>query len=289
MQKDEKTLTRNADATLLLMARALKAAESEHFRTGYLVNLPPAGELLVTGDLHGNIGNLQRIIEVAGLARHPQRYLVLQELVHDLTTVDELCRSYRVFETAAQLKAAFPDQVHLLLGNHEFSEVIDLEIGKSGRELNLSFAEGLQDAYDNRWEEVMEAYRALWRVSPLAVRTATRIFISHSTPNLERMDGLGLDYFRTATPEQVFQRNGPVFAMLWDRDYSPAAAEAFAQRVDAEVLIVGHTACENGFHVPNARHIILDSKDMDARFALLPLDRELNQRQVLAYVHRLYS
>jgi hypothetical protein len=59
--------------------------------------------------------------------------------------------------------------------------------------------------------------------------------------------------------------------------------------VDAEVLIVGHTACENGFHVPNARHIILDSKDMDARFALLPLDRELNQRQVLAYVHRLYS
>ena len=56
----------------------------------------------------------------------------------------------------------------------------------------------------------------------------------------------------------------------------------------AEVLLVGHTACTDGMLVPNNRHIILDSKDLEGRYVLLPLDRELDQRQVLAYVHRLY-
>ena len=67
--------------------------------------------------------------------------------------------------------------------------------------------------------------------------------------------------------------------MLWDRDYRPESAECFAQRMQAEVLIVGHTACPEGLRIPNDRHIILDCKDMDGRYALLPLDRELGQRQ----------
>jgi len=122
----------------------------------------------------------------------------------------------------------------------------------------------------------------------LAVHTSNGLFVSHSTPRLDHMDGLTLDYLQCATVADVFRRSGPVFSMLWDRDYRPETAEAFAQRMQAEVLLVGHTACTDGMLVPNSRHIILDSKDMEGRYALLPLDRELDQRQVLAYVHRLY-
>ena len=202
--------------------------------------------------------------------------------------MDDVCRSYRLVEVAAQLKCAYPKQVHILLGNHEFAECVGLEIGKRGRGLNEAFAEGLRGAYGEGWEEVMDAYREFWQSCPLAVNTSNGLFVSHSTPRLDHLNGLTLDYLQTATVAEAFRREGPVSAMLWDRDYSPESAEAFAARVHAEVLIVGHTACTDGMLVPNSRHIILDSKDLEGRYVLLPLDRELDQRRVLAYVHRLY-
>ena len=278
----------DADRAIALMQRAAEASRSDAFRFGFVIELPSEGEALVTGDLHGNRANLQRIIQLSNLQRHPKRHLVLQELVHDLETEDDVCRSYRLVEIAAQLKSAFPNQAHILLGNHEFSEMLNLEIGKRGRELNEPFEQGMRAAYGERWEEVKNAYRVFWRGSPLVVRTANRVLVSHSTPRLDRMDDLTLDYLRTASPDAVFHRDGPVFAMLWDRDYRPEAAEAFARRMQAEVLIVGHTPCRDGWRIPNDRHVVLDCKDLEARYALLPLDRELSQRQILAYVHKLY-
>ena len=283
------TPTKNAaDHTIPLIRAATQATRTDPFQSGFLIHLPSEGELLVTGDLHGNGGNLQRIIQVADLGRCHRRHLVLQELVHELEAVDNICRSYRLVEMAAQLKCAYPRQVHILLGNHEFAECLRLEIGKRGRELNEAFDEGLRAAYGEGWEEVKDAYREFWSSSPLAVHTSNGLFVSHSTPRLDHMDDLTLDYLRTAAVDEVFRRGGPIFAMLWDRDYRPQSAEAFARRIHAEVLLVGHTACTDGMRVPNNRHIILDSKDMEGRYVLLPLDRELDQRQVLAYVHRLY-
>jgi hypothetical protein len=283
------TLTKNStDHTIPLIKAAAEANRSDPYRSGFLIHLPSEGELLVTGDLHGNGGNFQRILQVADLGRCPGRHLVLQELVHEVETVDEICRSYRLVEIAAQLKCAYPNQVHILLGNHEMAECLRLEIGKAGRELNAAFDEGLRVAYAEGWEEVKEAYREFWTSSPVAVHTSNALFVSHSTPRLDRIDDLSLEYLQTTTVEEVFRRDGPIFSMLWDRDYRPQAAEAFARRMQAEVLLVGHTACTEGMRVPNQRHIILDSKDMEARYALLPLDRELDQRHALAYVQRLY-
>jgi hypothetical protein len=283
------TPTKNAaDHTIPLITAATQATRTDPFQSGFLIELPSAGELLVTGDIHGNAGNLQRIVQVADLGRCPGRHLVLQELVHELQAVDDVCRSYRLVEIAAQLKCAYPKQVHILLGNHEFAECLGLEIGKRGRELNAAFADGLRAAYGESWEEVKEAYHEFWTSCPLAVHTSNGLFVSHSTPHLDRMNGLTLEYLRTATVADAFRRDGPVFSLLWDRDYRPQTAEAFAQRMQAEVLLVGHTACADGMQVPNKRHIILDSKDFEGRYVLLPLDRELDQRRVLAYVQRLY-
>ncbi len=270
------------------MDAAAQACRRDPFQAGFLVELPKKGELLVTGDLHGNGGNLRRIVKLANLPRYANRHLVLQELVHQTHGGDDVCRSYRLVETAARLKATFPSQVHLLLGNHEFSELLDLQIGKRGQELNLAFEEGLRAAYADRWKDVKEAYCRFWRTCPLCVRTASRIFVSHSTPRAARMGSLDLDYLRHASPDDVFDRNGPVFAMIWGRDYRPETADEFARRMEADVLIVGHTPCDNGMDVPNHRHIILDCKDMEGQYILLPLDRQLTQDAVLAKARRLY-
>jgi len=244
---------------------------------------------MVTGDLHGHQGNFRRIVELANLARYRERHLVLQEVVHELRNSDEACRSYRLLETVARLKVNFPAQVHVLLGNHELSEFLDLEIGKRGRELNAAFDEGGRKAYGERWEEVKAAYRRFWKTGPIAVRTESRLFISHSTPRLEKMGDLCLDYFQRAAPEQILARESPVYDMLWGRDYRPEASDEFARRMQADVLIVGHTPCENGIFAPNERHVIVDCTDFDGCYLLLPLARPLTQQEVLRCARRLYG
>ena len=44
--------------------------------------LESADEVLVVGDLHGNLPAFRKVLEVAALANNPRRHLVLQELVH---------------------------------------------------------------------------------------------------------------------------------------------------------------------------------------------------------------
>lgn len=278
----------NADHAITLMDEAAEANRTDRFRRGLLVELPSQGEVLVTGDLHGQRGNLERIIRRARLPRYRQRHLVLQELVHELNREDGVCRSHRVVELGAQLKRTFPAQVHILLGNHEFAELLDLPIGKNGQELNFAFAKGGRRIYGDRWPEVEASYHRFWRTCPLALRTENRIFISHSTPRLEKIGELSLDYLRETPAEQALQRNGPVFDMLWGRDYRPEAADAFAQRMDADVLIVGHTPCEDGLAVPNARHVVLDCKDLAGCDILLPLDCPMTQKDVVARSRKLY-
>lgn len=256
---------------------------------GFLVELPAEGDILIAGDIHGNMSNLRRIIQVADLQGHPGRHLVLQELVHELDSLDEVCKSYRLVEMAAKLKLVFPSRVHILLGNHEFAEILDLGIGKNGRALNAAFEEGLRQCFGERWKEAKDALCGFWRSCPLAIHTQNRLFISHSTPQLDMIDGLSLDYFKKVSPAEVFQREGPVFSMLWDRAYEQEAADAVAARMDADVLIVGHTACPEGFRVPNSRHVIVDSKDFQAKCLLLPLAQPVSQEQAVEALINLYT
>jgi len=279
----------HADHIMALMNWAAQANLSTSLRSGFLQLLPDEGDVMVAGDLHGHMGSMERLIEIANLQRHRSRHLVIHELVHELYGDEEgSCRSYRLVEVAARLKVTFPNQVHYLLGNHEFSEVMDLEIGKNGRFLNEEFRQGLEEAYAERWPDVKRAFRRFWRTCPLAIRTKNRLFICHSTPRLSRAGELDLDYLRGLNVEEAFKRKSPVFYLLWGRDYSVATADALAGRLDSDVFIVGHTPCPEGVRAPNHRHIILDSTTVDAKYVILPLGRPLSHAEALRRVKRLF-
>jgi len=280
----------HADHIMALMDWAAQANLNTPLRSGFLQPLPDVGEVMVAGDLHGHMGSMERLIEIANLQRHRSRHLVIHELVHELYGDEEegACRSYRLVEVAARLKVTFPNQVHYLLGNHEFSEVVDLEIGKNGRFLNEEFRQGLEEAYAERWTDVKRAFKRFWRTCPLAIRTKNRLFISHSTPRSSRAAELDLNYLRGLSVEETFKRKSPVFYMLWGRDYSPETADALVRQFEADVFIVGHTPCPDGVKAPNHRHVILDSTTVDAKYVILPLDRPLSHADVLRRVKRLF-
>jgi hypothetical protein len=134
--------------TKSLMKKAARLNLDDPLREGAVVHLPPRGEALFTGDLHGAKENMSRIIDIADLDTFFDRHLILQEVVHNIQfgLIDRDI-SFRVLERVAQLKVDFPDRVHVIMGNHELSELTGKKILKENHMLNKMFAEGIKSTY----------------------------------------------------------------------------------------------------------------------------------------------
>ncbi len=278
------------DRLLNTLRQADRAYRTTPGRRGRLIDLASAGagDVLVGGDLHGNLENFRRLLARADLGRHPRRHLVLQELIHGpFAYPGGGDRSHQLFDVVAALKVQYPDRVHLLPGNHELAQWTDRPIEKDDRNLNGLFTQGLEEAYGPRAGEVDGAYRALFAALPLAVRAPNRVFISHSLPSARRMaefDPAVLER-EELRPEELLP-GGSVFALLWGRDTSPANVEAFLRKVDADLVVSGHIPCD-GHATPNDRQLILDCVGATAACCLFPCDRPLTLRDLVAGVMRL--
>ena len=67
---------------LPLLQRAAEAFRQTPGRRGHVVSLTDVAEVCIAGDLHGHVENFSLLLKVANLARHPQRQLVVQEIIH---------------------------------------------------------------------------------------------------------------------------------------------------------------------------------------------------------------
>ena len=67
-----------AQTTVDLCAKAAELNYSDKLRQGNIIELPPKGRLIVTGDLHGHRKNFERIIAFADLASNPETHLIFQ-------------------------------------------------------------------------------------------------------------------------------------------------------------------------------------------------------------------
>ncbi len=271
--------------------RAAEASLDNPARQGGQIHLTPdvADEVMVTGDLHGHRRNFNLIRRIAALDRRPRRHVVFQEVCHGGPAYEAGggCMSHTVLEDLARLKTEFPEQVHFILGNHELAELTDYPIQKNRQLLNLLFRMGLQKTYGPATEKVREAYSEFLLSCPLGVRVAETTLICHSIP--EFADARAFDpaiFDRPLDLESVADR-GPVFRLVWGRDYRPANARAFAEAVGARVVINGHEPCPEGFSVPNATQIILDCSGDNACYLLFPVGPAFTQAELVARVRRL--
>ncbi len=191
-------------------------------------------------------------------------------------------RSHQLLDLIAALKCQFPNQVHFLIGNHELSQATGRRIAKDDVELNDLFMQGVRTAYGDRADEVYTAYLRLIADAPLALRTANRVFLSHSLPPASLMaafDPAALE--RDEATEADIVPGGAVHALVWGRDVRPQTAAAFLQKMDADLLITGHIPCEQGFDAPNDHQVILDSLGHPAAYCLIPADHPLTHTELL--------
>ena len=259
-------------------------------RAGNIVEISPAeaDDVLISADLHGCRRNFDKLLSIAELDAHPRRQLIMQEVCHGGPTYPGGgCMSHTLLEDVAQLKVDYGDRFHFILANHELSELTDFPIMKSGRMLNLLFRCGLQEIYGDNLDRVREAYQEFIRSCPLAVRLSGGAFVSHSAP-------AGVD--RSVYDDTVFGRElrqadlegpGPVFQLVWGRDFRQENARRFAEMVGARVLIHGHEPCESGFDRPNDFQLILDSQGDRGSYLLIAPDDGRTPQELVGAIRRI--
>ena len=260
-------------------------------RKGNVVDITPelAGEMMITGDLHGNRSNFESILGLAALEDNPRRHLILQEVCHGGPTYASNggCKSHTLLEDVARLTTEYPGRVHFILGNHELAELTDYPIQKNKQMLNLSFRLGLQEMYGLAADSVREAYFPFLRSCPLGVSLPGDILVTHSIP--ESADSIPFDgsiFTHTLEPQEYHRRDG-VFDLVWGRDYRRENAAAFAQVVGAKVLINGHEPCAEGFGTPNDIQIIIDCCNSKASYVTLATDRHWTHAEIIERIERL--
>src|SRR4051812_39373893 len=121
---------------LTTLRRAIVAFRATPGRRSRVVYLSDAEDILVAGDLHGNLENFKRLMRVADLAKHPRRHFVLQEVIHGPFHYPlGGDRSHQLLDLTAALKCQYPERVHFLLGNHELAQWTGRRIAKNDEDL----------------------------------------------------------------------------------------------------------------------------------------------------------
>ena len=134
-----------AQATIDLFAEGSEVNRKSPRRQGNVVYLPDQGSLVVAGDLHGHKRNFERIINYADLSHHPDRHVVLQEIIHGgPQTATGGCLSYTLLLEAIQYKLPYPDQVHLIMGNHDTAYLTGAEVMTDRRGVNEALRTGTE-------------------------------------------------------------------------------------------------------------------------------------------------
>mgnify|MGYP001567478098 CR=1 FL=1 len=267
---------------------------ADKHRKGDIVSLPPQGDLILTGDIHGNLANYEEIVNRAALDTNPQRHLVLHELIHDFCNRGRDF-SYEILQEAAKLKIAHPDQVHIFLGNHELAELEGEAIRKDGRTIPLVFSESRMKSLGGIGGEIREAAKKFFLALPVGLKTPANVWFSHSTPakamhqfNLGLMEkAISPKSTSVITRGDAMLKAQVIKDLVWGRDHSVGSAATFAGKVGCDVLVVGHEFAVDGILAPNTRHLILDSTRENACILHLKLDQRYTHRQCLERVQYL--
>lgn len=274
----------SADRMLTYLRQAAMLTRATPGRWGHSLELKNCTEVVVAGDLHGHIPHFQAVFQAADLAENPTRHLILQELIHSKFRYSKGGdKSHQLVDLFAALKGQFPKQVHYLLGNHELAQWTKRPVIKSNENLNALFEEGVIEAYGTEiGPQIYVAYLELFQSLPVAITTPNKVLICHSAPNARVLPYFNPARLRATEYEPAdLQPGGAVHSVLWGRDTSQEVIAGFLERMEANLLVSGHIACEDGYSIPNDRQLILDCAENPACYVTFPTDRPISLHELI--------
>jgi hypothetical protein len=281
----------NAERVIEAFQIATEENEISSLREYNTIKLPDQGELWMTGDLHDHRRNFDKTLRHADLGNNPARHLVLHELIHgdrfDSTGAEG---SWRMLFQAAELKCDFPQQVHFLLANHDLAQIHGEGIMKAGLSVCEAFSAGVRQEFNSDADRVEVAIKQFLLSFPLAVQAPNGIFCCHSLPADTQVEKFDFTVFhRPLAGPDYARRTGPVYQLIWGRHMSPATATAFAEKVQADVLLTGHQPQENGYFVNGPNHLILASDHNQGVFLPMNLDERYDMESLVLRIVKFAS
>ncbi len=267
-----------------LLDRAAEANLQAAGRRGAVVDLPATGRLLVSGDLHDHGLNFMRLLRLARLHRDEGHHVILHELIHGPHRVNGMDLSIRTLMRVAALKIQYPKQVHLLLANHELSQLNGDEILKDGVSVVKAFDEGVGYIYGDRAGDVSAAMAGFVRSMLLAVRCPNGIMCSHSLPSPRMLDAFDTTVLDRVPNDDDLRSRGAAHTMVWGRNQDQAVADALGQSWDTRLFVMGHQPAEMGYFALGESMLVIASDhnhgqglpiDLSRRYQRDDLIREL--------------
>jgi hypothetical protein len=261
---------RSADVVIDLFEKAAHANLHSALRKGATVHLPAHGRVLMTGDIHDHGPNLTKILKLAAIADAPTNHVILHEVIHGESFINGMDLSVRILAKVAALKAAFPDQVHLLQSNHELAQFKGEGILKGNVSVCEVFDQGVNYIYADRADDVRAALRKFIRSYPLAVRAPKGILFIHSLPaerQLEKFDPSVLD---RDPSDADLEAGGSGYMLCWGRYQSQDLCDKLAEKWGVNLFITGHQPAEMGYEMMTRSLMILASNHEHGM--VLPID-----------------
>lgn len=170
--------------------KVLAMAAKEQGKKENLIHIGP-GPIKVVGDIHGQFQELLQIFKLTG---HPEttRYLFLGDYV------DRGPNSVSVFLTLITMTLLYPENMHMIRGNHESGEMIGMY--------------GFADELSSKLSGLAGAFIKVFHALPLTAVIDNKIFAVHGglSPTIEKLEQINeIDRFMDCP------KSGPLVDLLW--------------------------------------------------------------------------
>jgi len=267
--------------TIELLQSASVANIEDKYRKGNVIYLGQAGDIIITGDIHGHRRNFERVVSFANLDNHPERHVILQEIIHGGPADDKGgCLSYKLLFEALEYKLRYPNQVHILMSNHDTSFICDTEVMKDGREMNLAMRQALDDRFDNRSEDVKLAIGEYLLSQPLAVKCENGLWLSHSLPAERNWDKFDATIFKRKIELEDLSRTGSVYLLTWGRKQSQKLLDDAAEKFEVKTFVLGHQSQPDGWTKAGENLIIIASDHSHGCLISCELDKNYTAQEL---------
>lgn len=279
----------DAAAVADLFDRAAQANLNEPLRRGATVHLTAPGKVIMTGDLHDHGLNLQRLAKLADLGAHPERHLILHEIIHGPHRINGRDMSVRTLARVAALKVQYPQQVHLLLANHELAQLGGEGITKGGISVVAAFNRGVDFLYGDLADRVRAAMADFIRSLLLAVRCPNRILCTHSLPSPRQLESFDPTILDRVPTEEDLKSGGSAHKLVWGRDHSQEVAQKLGAAWDVGLFVMGHQPAEMGFEMFGPTMLVLASDHNHGVALPIDLSRSYDMDKLIAQIIPLNS
>jgi protein phosphatase len=238
-------------------------SETEHIGSlqvvGRLVRMPLEGEVIIVGDIHGDLDSLMHILKNSGfLERNWKNRDISMIFLGDYG--DRGVYSAEVYYIILKLKEQFPQNVILMRGNHEgpddllasphdLPSQLQKKFGKSGLEAYAKVRELFNYLYNAIL--ISERYIILHGGIPSQARTIDDLANAHKTHPKETH----LEEILWSDPNDEIKGTYPSprgAGKLFGEDIT----EKFLKMLSVKVLIRGHEPSENGFKINHHNRVL---------------------------------